>query len=247
MLEVNPSLTPNAVKAILEFTAERRPDESTLAQGAGLINVHGAIRMAGFFGHPAPEMGLPGDTIENEWVPWSEELLWGNYMITGGILLPRMNAWAPGVTWGTLQTTAGKPVVWGARDADNIVWSTSGRGNDNIVWSTSGRGNDNIVWSTGGRGDDNIVWSTGGRDNDNIVWSTSGRGNDNIVWSTAAVATTTSSGAPRPWQRQHRLEHRRPRQRQHRLEHRWTRQRQHRLEHRRPRHREHRLEYGRRQ
>jgi len=193
MLEVNPSLTPNAVKAILEFTAERRANESALAQGAGLINVHGAIRMADFFRHPTAGRGRPGDTIENEFIPWSKEMVWGNYRVSGGILLPRANAWARTVTWGTLQTSKFKTVVWGSSDADNIVWSTRGRDADNIVWSTHGRDFDNIVWST--RDADNIVWSTHGRDSDNIVWSTSdadnivwsthGRDSENIVWSTA--------------------------------------------------------------
>jgi serine protease AprX len=174
MLEANPSLTPNAVKAILEFTAQKRGTESALAQGAGLLNVHGAIRMAEFFRHPATGLGRPGDTIETEWIPWSRQLVWGNYRITGGVPMPRSNAWALDVTWGSLRTATGTPVVWGARDAENIVWST--RDNENIVWST--RGNDNIVWST--RDNENIVWST--RDNENIVWST--RDNENIVWST---------------------------------------------------------------
>jgi serine protease AprX len=196
MLEANPSLTPNSVKAILEFTAEHRASESALAQGAGFVNVHGAIRMAKFFRQPTTASGVPGDTIEGEFIPWSEAMQWGNYRVVGGILLPGMNAWSDGVTWGTFKTPNGKPVAWGTNDRDNIVWSTGDRQNivwstrdrDNIVWSTNGR--DNIVWSTGNR--ENIVWST--RDRDNIVWSTNGRenivwstsGRDNIVWSTGS-------------------------------------------------------------
>jgi serine protease AprX len=174
MLEANPALTPNAVKAILEFTAQSRGSESALAQGAGLLNVHGAIRMAEFFRHPNKGIGEPGDTIEREWIPWSRQLVWGNYRVTGGVPTPRSNAWALDVSWGASRTVAGTPIVWGARADDNIVWST--RDDDNIVWST--RDSENIVWST--RDDDNIVWSTG--DSENIVWST--RDEDNIVWST---------------------------------------------------------------
>ncbi len=50
MLEANPNLTPNAVKAILQYTAEVREGESFLAQGAGLLNALGAVRMATFVG-----------------------------------------------------------------------------------------------------------------------------------------------------------------------------------------------------
>ncbi len=194
MLEANPELTPNAVKAILEYTAEDRA-ESVLAEGAGLLNARGALRMSRFFANPQRGLAAPGDNIEGQWTPWSQTVLWGNTLVAGGVPLPGSSAWSRNVEWGAETTSTGQPVVWGAasqddnivwstRDDDNIVWSTGG--DDNIVWSTGG--DDNIVWSTGG--DDNIVWSTGGDDNivwstggdDNIVWSTGG--DDNIVWST---------------------------------------------------------------
>ena len=52
MLEANPELTPNAVKAILQYTAERKDGESPLAQGAGMLNALGAVRLARFFAAP---------------------------------------------------------------------------------------------------------------------------------------------------------------------------------------------------
>src|SRR5690606_19663151 len=41
MLQANPKLTPNAVKAILQYTAQSSEAEHPLAQGAGLLNVRG--------------------------------------------------------------------------------------------------------------------------------------------------------------------------------------------------------------
>ena len=52
MLEANPKLTPNAVKAILQYTAQVRSDTSALAQGAGMLNARGAVRLAKFFASP---------------------------------------------------------------------------------------------------------------------------------------------------------------------------------------------------
>jgi subtilisin family serine protease len=196
MLEANPKLTPNAVKAILQYTAEVRNSTSLLVQGAGVLNAEGAVRLAKYFAAPATtDLGDMRDYIQGQWVPWARHLIWGNYRITGGMPLPGSNAWSTSVRWGSLKTSTGARVVWGTRLDDNIVWSTASDDNivwstgtdDNIVWSTAGA--DNIVWSTGG--DDNIVWSTGG--DDNIVWSTSEQENivwstgsdDNIVWSTA--------------------------------------------------------------
>ncbi|HEU4689783.1 MAG TPA: S8 family serine peptidase, partial [Vicinamibacterales bacterium] len=197
MLEANPKLTPNAVKAILQYTAQVKSSTSYLSQGAGILNARGAIRLAKFFVSPQNGLGSMGDSIQGEWAPWARHLIWGNYRLTGGMPLPGSNAWNTNVRWGSTKTPTGNRVVWGARLDDNIVWSTTSDDNivwstsadDNIVWSTSGE--DNIVWSTGA--DDNIVWSTGADDNivwstgaeDNIVWST-GAGDDNIVWSTGA-------------------------------------------------------------
>jgi len=192
MFQANPNLTPNEIKAYLQFTAQVVEGEPYLAQGAGLVNAAGAVRMARFAANTESGLGQTSDVIEGETVLWSRHLIWGNFRVTGGVPLPGSNAWDTSLMWGAMKASRGRPVVWGARTLDisasgardNIVWATAGR--ENIVWATGGR--DNIVWATGGR--DNIVWATGGRDNivwatagrENIVWATGGR--DNIVWAT---------------------------------------------------------------
>ena len=181
MLEANPDLTPNAVKAILQYTAQVRRGEHVLSQGAGLLNTRGAVRLARFFADPSDGIGDMADVIEREPIAWAQHILWGNYLVTGGVPLPGSNAWDTRLTWGALATSSGDPVVWGAHDEDaNIVWSTDDDGN--IVWSTDDE-DANIVWSTGDD-DGNIVWSTD--DDGNIVWSTTDE-DGNIVWSTAAA------------------------------------------------------------
>ena len=142
MLQAIPNLTLNAVKAILQYTAQDREGEALLAQGAGLLNSLGAVRMASFFGSPQDGPPLPVDLIEDEAVKWSRHVLWGNHRIHGGLPLPGSNAWRLDVTWGADTTPAGEALVWGVKVDDNIVWST--RDGGNIVWSTGG--GDNIVW-----------------------------------------------------------------------------------------------------
>jgi serine protease AprX len=193
MLQANPALTPNAVKAILQYTAQILPGEDVLAQGAGLLNTRGAVRLASFFGQPESGLGAMQDTIAGEQVAWAKHLIWGNDRVTGGVPLPGSNAWDPEVAWGADTTAEGAPVFWGAVDAHNIVWSTGLR--QNIVWSTGLR--QNIVWST--TDDDNAVWGT--RLRTNIVWSTNGDQQHvwdsgfrtNIVWSTADGAEVWDS------------------------------------------------------
>jgi serine protease AprX len=178
MLEANPRLTPNAVKAILQFTAESHAGENVLAQGAGFLNARGAVRLARFFAAPQNGIGSMRDTIDGERIDWARHIVWGNYLIKGGVPLPGSNAWATSQTWGAIKTQTGQPVVWGARQDDsNIVWSVEDDGN--IVWSVNDDGN--IVWSVNGDDDSNIVWSV--EDDSNIVWSVND--DNNIVWSVA--------------------------------------------------------------
>jgi serine protease AprX len=46
MLQANPKLTPNMIKMILQYTAQPLAGFNTLEQGAGELNVEGAIRLA---------------------------------------------------------------------------------------------------------------------------------------------------------------------------------------------------------
>ena len=176
MLQANPNLTPNLVKAILQYTAERRAGYSALRQGAGFLNTFGAVQVARFFA-----TAKTGDKLGYN-SKWSRSILWGSHMLTGGNIKPSANAWANTVVWGSAKTlmTSGDNIVWGSMaTGDNIVWGSSLLG-DNIVWGTSAIG-DNIVWGSALSGD-NIVWGSdcGGADCNNVIWGTSD--GDNIVW-----------------------------------------------------------------
>ena len=196
MMQANPALTPNMVKAILQYTAQRYGSYDALTQGAGFLNARGAVQLARFF-----KTAQPGDRLPISRA-WSKQIIWGNHRLSGGVIRPNANAFnlntvwgsafdalGDNIVWGTLFGADDDNIVWGTLDAlDNIVWGTLA-GDDNIVWGTI-RVGDNIVWGTLA-GDDNIVWGTdcGGADCTEIVWGTSVPGlDDNIVWGTAELA-----------------------------------------------------------
>jgi hypothetical protein len=219
MLQANPNLTPNLVKAILQYTAQPYPGYRPLEQGAGFLHTLGAVRLAKFYASHHEGDRMPVQSV------WGRALIWGNHKLQGGYINPRANAWSPSVVWGSAKTLGadGDNIVWGtacAGGCDNIVWGTADERGDNIVWGTSLADNivwgtmfngDNIVWGTGA--DDNIVWGTdcGGADCDNIVWGTADIDNivwgtadllDNIVWGTSSVDNIvwgTSSGEDVTW------------------------------------------------
>jgi serine protease AprX len=196
MLQANPALTPNAVKAILQYTAQEYVDYNPLTQGAGFLNTLGAVRLARFFA-----TAQPGETYPLQQM-WSKKIIWGSHRLSGGVLDPSANAYAITTTWSVAKTDGNDNIIWGTTcqggcdpgdhivwrtdgDDDNIIWGTSFLG-DNIIWGTALEA-DNIIWGTecGGGDCDNIIWGTD--DDDNIIWGTDGDG-DNIIWGTELAA-----------------------------------------------------------
>jgi serine protease AprX len=177
MIQANPKLTPNLVKGILQYTAQRYHYDS-LTQGAGFLNAHGAVELARYF-----SKARAGDRYPSNWT-WSREIHWGNRRLKGGVLKPNGSAWASNIVWGTVDD---ENIVWGTLcgDCENIVWGTDDS-LENIVWGTLSD-DENIVWGTLDALDENIVWGTacGGGDCENIVWGTSLSDFENIVWGTA--------------------------------------------------------------
>jgi serine protease AprX len=197
-----PALTPNAIKAMLQYSATQLRDANgakydALTQGAGEVDGVGAITLAYYadtaVGTGGAWMGAltPASQFGTELQPWAQQIVWGTRLVTGsGLMEVNQAAWQTSVTWGSGELDN---IVWGtASDAegDNIVWGTAALLQD-VVWSGSVIESDNIVWGTAL--DDwglNIVWGTSlvgviEGDSDNIVWGTSAEGEgDNIVWGT---------------------------------------------------------------
>ena len=197
MLQANPSLTPNLVKAILEYTAQVNPGYNALTQGAGFLNTKGAVDLARYFRTAKPGQPYPNPS------EWSKKLIWGNHRISNGVIKPNAPAWKLGVVWGAATTPTGASVAWGTRcgnscssqtwttldSEDNIVWGTASESEDNIVWGTFAElSDDNVVWGTVADDEDNIVWGTdcAGANCANVVWGTAAMDEDNIVWGTAS-------------------------------------------------------------
>jgi serine protease AprX len=197
MLQANPNLTPNLIKAILQYTAQVYPSYKPLEQGAGFLNTYGAVRLAKFYQSHQQGERMPAQT------KWSRHIIWGNHMLKHGYINPLGNAWRTSVIWGSAKTLGdtGDNIVWGTdcpnSNCDNIVWGTGDDTGDNIVWGTAVL-DDNIVWGTAFLGD-NIVWGTA--DSDNIVWGTDcgGADCDNIVWGTADLLDNIVWGTADPF------------------------------------------------
>ena len=188
MLQANPSLTPNAVKAILQYTAQFYPGYDRLTQGAGFLNAKGAVELARYLESPATIDYPDSET-------WTARVIWGNRLLKGGRFTAGANAWVTDVLWGASSTPAGEAVELGYRCSStgcdvtqpwrvgdgspfNVVWGNACGGTDcnGTAWSTT------VVWGTSDEGD-TVVWGTSD-EGDTVVWGTSDEG-DTVVWGTS--------------------------------------------------------------
>jgi hypothetical protein len=214
MLQANPALTQNAVKAILQYTAQARSDYDALTQGAGFVNAQAAIELARHLA--APETAFPATTN------WNGFLIWGNQRIHDGRVTASATAWTNDVTWGAVKTPAGANVEWGTictgaaceLPASWTPWKTScvdpaclivtwgGGRSENVVFGTNCGGANCtvsnfdelslwVVTATTSDGD-TVVWGTG-EDGDTVVWGT-GEDGDTVVWGTTSDGDTVVWG-----------------------------------------------------
>jgi serine protease AprX len=193
MLQANPTLTPNQIKAILQYTAQVYPGYDRLTEGAGFLNSKGAVELARFFAAPSTS-AYPASA------DWSGQLIWGTRLYSGGRLATDANAWSTTVAWGAWNTASGQTVEWGVIcptancDTGGGTWSRWGTtaSAENVVWGTRCGGADcdpsspptmtSIAPSSAG---DGVVWGTGV--GDGVVWGTSGADGDGVVWGTSCT------------------------------------------------------------
>jgi len=177
MLQANPQLTPNEVKAILEYTAQRYPGYDRLTEGAGFLNAAGAVELAQFL--------ASSGTAYPSTSGWSTQIIWGNRVIAGGQLTANANAWSTAVRWGAATTPTGQQITWGTSFRDtgrNVVWGNRCGGADcHMTWTVASTGGA-VVGADDG---DTVVWGTD--DGDTVVWGTSGDDGDTVVWGTSCT------------------------------------------------------------
>jgi serine protease AprX len=127
-------LTPNTVKAILEYTALPLSSADPLTQGAGGLNGGGAVQLAASIdpGRPIGDWWMtapltPWTSIDGHPYVWSQTVVWGST----DLVWDNPSIWSQTVVWGSglLNTTDGSgvlgpnTVVWGSRET--VVWGST--------------------------------------------------------------------------------------------------------------------------
>jgi serine protease AprX len=169
---VNPSLTQNAVKAMLQYSSVgvRNPqgvEYDALTEGAGAINAKGAIDLARYADTSAPAgtpwlryTPAPRSTIAGESLAWKQVVVWGTVFVWGTAIIDlNQQAWGSVFVWGTDTMTLGNVFVWGT----DLVWTDPHSWADVVVWGTDMLGliaGDVVVWGTTGPTADTTAWGT---------------------------------------------------------------------------------------
>ena len=197
LLQDNHALAANTLKLALQFSARLVPLTDVLTQGAGALNVPGAMTLAAAI-NPNVRRGrnwirhrITAGNLDayGQSIHWGQRIIYGDRFVHPRYAQLHLFRWDDDIVW-SYDAIAGN-IVWG--NDDNIVWGNAdpstppGAGHD--VWSNE----DNIVW--GNAADDNIVWSNGmlrgdwasdvlsGFWDDTTVWGNITRDTaDNIVW-----------------------------------------------------------------
>jgi subtilisin family serine protease len=101
LIQVNPKLTPNLIKAILMYSAQPLRNFNTFEQGAGLLNTDGAVRLARLVKTTLPTTN--GNALLKSALPTSQTssiagqtVYWGKGIITNHVFLygnDLMNKW----------------------------------------------------------------------------------------------------------------------------------------------------------
>jgi serine protease AprX len=171
----NPSLTANAVKAMLQYSAlsvqKNGVEYEPLVAGVGAINGIGAIQLAAAADTSAAPgtpwlttMPSPWTKIAGKYLPWKKVILWGNQIGWGDAIAINQPAWASVVVWGVRDVTVADVVVWGV----DIVWTDPQSWADVVVW-----GVDNVGVTQG----DVVVWGvTSGLSPETVAWGQIGSG-----------------------------------------------------------------------
>jgi serine protease AprX len=167
-----PALTPNTVKAMLQYSAfavrnDLGIEYDPLREGAGAVNGAGAVALSrsvdttaksgSYWLQPQP---VPWTSIGGENVSWGQAVIWGNAVIWGSGTLPTsQSAWGTAVIWGsTAKWSNANAVIWGS----NVVWEDPQTWGNAVIWGSGTIGTTDgtaVIWgSTGGMTAQNTAW-----------------------------------------------------------------------------------------
>jgi subtilisin family serine protease len=195
MLQVNPALTPNMAKAILEYTAQPLAGFNTLQQGAGELNVEGAVRLASLISPNLATLRL-GDPLLVGPAPTQSTTIAGETFVWGAGLVERWDIiYGPNLIntyqniYGTsVLMTDGVLLAGGVMVGDSTLLTEGVLHNDGVLMSDGTLLASGVLMCDGSLLANSVILTDGTvmADNCPVV-------SDSVLSSTAACATAAQS------------------------------------------------------
>jgi hypothetical protein len=205
ILQANPSLTPHMVKAILMYTAQIMNGPDLFEQGAGLLNIEGAVRLATSLSQRANALKAgqrllaasalpdPQSTIAGETVVWSQSLIWGTGDLKGAALfttdqlaysqsliwgIGRLDAWGSGVTYFDGLYSSDYVLFGGNNQWNYVTWGNGNATSSGLIW-TRDLSASGLIWGNQAISNDFFDVSTS-----SLIWGINGYGGSwsGLIW-----------------------------------------------------------------
>lgn len=165
MLQKEPWLTPDTVKARIMKTAAKTFPVSSVATdpgtGQSYTSYYDLFTVGAGYVDVAAALADYQDTILSSVSPNAAyDLISGQ----ASLVLPLTSnwrwlpQWSPQLVWGSTVLMNGS-AIWNS----SYAWSTSSDWGTSIAWGTTGPGDTSIAWGTSGPGDTSIAWGTSGQ------------------------------------------------------------------------------------
>jgi serine protease AprX len=160
--------TPNLVKALLEWSAIPVAGYDALTQGAGSLNVAGALALVRKI-NPTLPVGsywltssiAPSTTIGGIPWTWVQSVLWGRTLGSGSFIATNQEAWGQTVIWGNT-------VIWGS----TVIW-----GND-VIWTSPTTWSSTVIWGS------DLIGTTDGT---TVIWGNTNVTSSTVIWGNLAT------------------------------------------------------------
>ena len=162
LLQADPTLTPDTLKARLMLSADKWADPQggldPLTYGAGYLNIPAALACTAVATLPALSPTL-AQNADGSISLVMNRIAWGTTATDGSRIAWGTGLWGTGVTdlriaWGTSVVsapgTAADRIAWGTNvlTASRIAWGTDAISSSRIAWGTSAVWADRIAWGT---------------------------------------------------------------------------------------------------
>lgn len=172
LLQANPTLTPDQVKARLMKTAGKSfPSSSSVYDpttgntyvsyydvftvGAGYVDLAAALANKDLAKGSAMSPTAVFDPLSgNVYMTRDSSSTWGT-----------SSAWTPAAVYGPSEmTSGGTSVMWGAQGpgGSSVMWGATNDGGTSVMWGATNDAGTSVMWGASGDGGSSVMWGAGG-------------------------------------------------------------------------------------